>query len=138
VGTSGVGPFDSDGAQDLLDSLAARPAQQRAEVLGALLDQPIAGPGCVGSEVFADEVVAAVAVIAAGLPRVPAGEPWWHDVIEVARPAAPTTDLPRLVELASAALPIVAEPWGRGWVSEDDAAAAGETVRRLAEALRAC
>jgi hypothetical protein len=68
---------------------------------------------------------------------VPADEPWWNDVIEVAGPAAPTTDLSRLVEPASAALPIVAEPWGRGWVSEDDAVAARETVRRLAEALRA-
>ncbi|GGU52673.1 DUF4259 domain-containing protein [Lentzea flava] len=136
MGTFGAGPFDSDGAQDLLDSLAARPADQRGAVLAALLAQPVADPGCVGSEVFADEVVAAVAVIAAGLPQVAAGEPWWRDVIEAAGPAAPATDRPRLVELASAALPIVVEPWERGWVSEDDAMAARETVRRLSEALR--
>ncbi|WP_204765627.1 hypothetical protein [Lentzea nigeriaca] len=57
----------------MLDSLAARPAEQRADVLGALLCRPGGDPGCLGSEVFADEVVAAVAVIVAGLPRVPAG-----------------------------------------------------------------
>lgn len=137
MGTFGVGPFDGDGAQDLLDDLAARPAEQRAGVLASLLGIPIADPASVGREVFADEVVAAVAVIAAGTSRVPADEPWWRGVSEESARAAPTTDLTRLAELAAAALPAVVESWGQGWTSPEDAVAADETVRRLAEVLRA-
>jgi hypothetical protein len=135
VGTFGVGPFGGDGEQDLLDALAARPAAQRADVLAALLALPIADPGCVGREVFADEVVAAAAAIAACLPRTAVDESWWRDVAEAAAPAAPSTDVPRLVELARAALPIIIDSWGEGWTSADDAIAAGDTVRRLSEAL---
>ncbi|MFS8101734.1 DUF4259 domain-containing protein [Lentzea alba] len=118
MGTFGVGPFDSDGAQDLLEDLASRAPQNRAEVLAALLRLPIADPESVGREVFADEVVAAVAVIVTGSPEVPAAE------------------VPRLAELAAAALPIVTESWGQGWTSPADAAAASDTVKRLSEALR--
>ncbi|MEU3647627.1 hypothetical protein AB0E59_29865 [Lentzea sp. NPDC034063] len=54
MGTFGTGPFDSGGALDLLDDLAARPADSRADVLAALLGRPIADPACVGRELFAD------------------------------------------------------------------------------------
>ncbi|MFJ5992592.1 DUF4259 domain-containing protein [Lentzea sp. NPDC092896] len=137
MGTFGTGPFDSDGALDLLDDLAARPADSRADVLAALLGRPIADPDSIGREVFADEVVAAVAVVASGLAGRRAGEPWWDEVAGKAAAVLPIPDLIRLVPAATAVLAIVAEPWGRDWTSPDDAVAAEETARRLAEVLSA-
>jgi hypothetical protein len=92
--------------------------------------------GDFGREIFADEVVAAVAIIASRLPQVPVGQPWWREVIETAAPAAPTADLPHLAALATAALPMVIGPWSQDWTSPADALAAQETANHLLAVLR--
>jgi hypothetical protein len=67
MGTSGTGPFDSDGALDFLDGLAELPAGQRREVLERLFLVVRNAPEQLERTVFPDEVVAAAAVVAASL-----------------------------------------------------------------------
>jgi hypothetical protein len=135
VGTFGSGPFGSDGACDLLDSLAECPPDQRATVLTDLFDRLAANPETLGREIFADEIMAAVAVVAVSLTHVRAGEPWWRDVMEQAKEAVPATVFPQLASLAIAALAVIREPWSHGWTDPVDAATARETVDRLSDAL---
>lgn len=135
MGTFGTGPFDSDGACDLLDSLAEYSPDQRAGVLTDLFDRLAADPEILGREIFADEVIAAAAVIAVSMSRVRADEPSWRDVTERAHMAAPTAVPPHLASLAIAALAMIAEFWCHGWTDPADATAARETVDRLVESL---
>src|SRR6185437_2776422 len=67
VGTFGTGPFGSDGALDLLDELKGQAAGQRRETVERIFSQVRDHPDVLGREFFPDEVVAAAAVVAAGL-----------------------------------------------------------------------
>jgi alpha-glucosidase len=135
VGTFGSGPFGSDGACDLLDSLAEYPPDRRAAVLTDLFDRLAADPETLGREIFADEIMAAVAVVAVSLAHVHADEPWWRDVTEQAQRAAPATVSPHVASIAIAALAAIREPWSHGWTDPVEAATARETVNRLSDAL---
>jgi Domain of unknown function (DUF4259) len=68
MGTFGTGPFDNDGALDLLVELAGQPADQRHEVLDRIFSRVRDRPDLLGRKIFPDEVVAAAAVVAASLP----------------------------------------------------------------------
>jgi Domain of unknown function (DUF4259) len=68
MGTFGTGPFDNDGALDLLDELASQPAYQRREVLERIFFRVRDRPDLLGWKFFPDEVVAAAAAVAASLP----------------------------------------------------------------------
>lgn len=68
MGTFGTGPFSNDGALGLLDELADQPASQRRDVLERIFLQVRDRPDLLGRKFFLDEIVAAAAVVAAGLP----------------------------------------------------------------------
>src|SRR5215472_15943175 len=118
MGTFGTGPFDNDGALDLLDELASQPADQRRERLERLLFRVQDRPDLLGWKFFPDEVVAAAAVVAAGLPG---GEGIRLDLADRGYEAdtilPPASDA-ELNASAAAALQLAAGrdgPWHEGW-----------------------
>lgn len=139
MGTFGAGPFSSDGALDFLDELAGQPAGYRRELLQRVFGQARDRPDLLGRTFFADEVVAAAAVVAAGLPG---GEgirqELTADGYDVSTVLVPGPD-PGLNAAALDALLIAAGqdgPWHDGWVNPQDAAQARQTADRLAAILR--
>jgi hypothetical protein len=135
MGTFGTGPFDNDGALDLLDELASQPADQRREVLERIFFRVRDRPDLLGRKFFPDEVVAAAAVVAANLPG---GEgirqdlaDKGYDVDAVLLPAAD----PELNDSALEALLFAAGPdgpWHAGWTEPENAAQARHTTDHLA------
>jgi hypothetical protein len=71
MGTFGTGPFGSDGALELLDELTGQPVGQRCEALERIFSWLRDRPDLLGRQIFADEIVAAAAVVAAA--RLPGG-----------------------------------------------------------------
>jgi Domain of unknown function (DUF4259) len=134
MGTWGTGPFSSDGALDLLDGLAG----QRREALERLFSRVLDHPDLMGQEFFPDQVVAAAAFVAAGLPgggalrHDLAGEGYDVDAITVPAPD------PGLTHSAREALLVAAGrngAWHNGWVDSQTAAQARQTTDRLASIL---
>jgi hypothetical protein len=139
VGTWGTGAFDSDDALDLLDTLAGQEEAQRCQALEVIFrtagEHPqdltrILGPG---------EVIAAAAVVAAGLE---AGKAIVAEISDRGyEPAAiliPGTD-PALVGAALAALLIAARhdgAWHQGWADAERAQQARRTTDQLISVLR--
>src|ERR1700754_3904327 len=80
VGTFGTGPFSSDGALDFLEELAERPPEEHLDALGHMFTYVLANRGLLWRGVFPDQVVAAVALVAAGLPG---GEHLQHSLLEL-------------------------------------------------------
>jgi Domain of unknown function (DUF4259) len=68
VGTWGSGLFDNDDALDLLDALSEHDTVARRQVLERIFREAQEHPGNLNFTFGAAEVVAAVAVVAAGLP----------------------------------------------------------------------
>lgn len=138
MGTFGTGPFSSDGALDLLDELTGQPAGQRREALERIFFQVQNRPDLLGRKFFPDEIVAAAAVVAAGLAS---GEDirrdladWGYDVDAILAPAPDA----ELNASALEALLVAAGrdgPWHDGWVDPKSAAEARQTTDRLAAIL---
>jgi hypothetical protein len=135
MGTFGTGPFDNDGALDLLVELAGQPAGQRREVLDRIFSRVRDRPDLLGRKFFPDEVVAAAAVVAASLPG---GEDIRQDLAghgyDVDADLLTTTD-PELDASAWEALLLAAGrdgPWHVGWTDPEDAAQARQTTDRIA------
>jgi alpha-glucosidase len=139
MGTFGTGPFGSDGALDLLDELASQPADQRRAALQRLFSQVRDHPHLLGREFFPDEVVAAAAVVAAGLAG---GEDIRRDLDHWAPEISATLVQGPDAELTASALEalLVAAgpdgPWHHGWVDPGWAAEARQTTDRLEAILR--
>jgi Domain of unknown function (DUF4259) len=138
VGTFGTGPVGSDGALDLLDELASRPAAQRREALERVFSRLRDRPDLLGRKIFPDEIVAAAAVVAASLPG---GEGIRNDMAGLGYdPGAlvvPAPD-PDLNHSALEALLVAAGrdgPWHDGWTDPQTAAEAKETTDRLTAIL---
>jgi uncharacterized protein DUF4259 len=81
VGTWGPGAFDNDGALDLLDALSEQDTVARRHVLERIFREAREHPENLNFTLGAAEVVAAAAVVAAGLPagRAVAHEITRHD-----------------------------------------------------------
>ncbi|GAB3904391.1 hypothetical protein GCM10029964_098050 [Kibdelosporangium lantanae] len=140
MGTFGTGPFSSDGALDFLDELGDRPAEGRHRALADVFTHVLANGDLLGREFFADEVVAAAAIVAAGLPggehlRQLMAEAGQDQLAET--PPAPTPDLaaPALEALLFVAGP--GRPWHEGWSEDTDRLEAQHTVDDLSAILRA-
>lgn len=139
MGTFGTGPFGSDGAQDFLDGLKDQSADQRREALERIFSRVRDHPDVLGREFFPDEVVAAAAVVAAGLAG---GEGIRRDLDgkgdDVSAILVQAPD-PELSACALEALLVAAGPdgpWHDGWVNPGLAAEARQTTDRLAAILR--
>lgn len=138
MGTFGTGPFSSDGALDLLDNLTGQSVGQRREVLEGIFLQVRDRPGLLGREFFPDEVVAAAAIVAAGMAG---GEDIQRDLAGqgygISAVLVPVPD-PALCASALEALLAAAGrdgPWHDGWVDPETAAEARQTTDRLAAIL---
>ena len=68
VGTWGLGTFDNDDALDLLDALSGQDTAARRQVLEQIFREAREHPENLNFTLGAAEVVAAAAVVAAGLP----------------------------------------------------------------------
>src|SRR6266702_8611846 len=68
VGTWGPGAFDNDDALDLLDALSGQDTAARRQVLEQIFREAREHPENLNFTLGAAEVVAAAAVVAAGLP----------------------------------------------------------------------
>ncbi|MEW2330692.1 DUF4259 domain-containing protein [Micromonospora chersina] len=80
MGTFGTGPFSSDGALDFLEELAERPPEQHLDALRHMFTYVLANRDLLWREFFPDQVVAAVALVAAALPG---GEHLQHRLAEL-------------------------------------------------------
>jgi hypothetical protein len=133
MGTFGTGPFDNDRALELIEDLASRPVAERGAALGELLGFVLGNPQLLGHKFFPHEVVAASALVAAGLPE---GADVRAGLALVAPGTALPADTAELAPAALAALASYAGSWNAGWATAAEARAARRTVDRLAEILR--
>jgi hypothetical protein len=135
VGTWGPGAFDNDGALDLLDALSGQDTLARRQVLEQMFREAREHPENLNFTLGAAEVVAAAAVVAAGLPAGGAvvQEITRHDY-DVTALVIPGSD-PDLTGAALAALLIAAGhdgAWHRDWTDPRTAAQARRTTDQLA------
>ena len=135
MGTWGPGAFDSDDALDLLDALSGQDTIARRHVLERIFREAREHPENLNFTLGAAEVVAAAAVVAAGLPAgdAVAQEITRHDY-DVTALVIPGSD-PELAGAALAALLIVAGhggAWHRDWTDPRTAAQARRTADQLA------
>ena len=132
MGTWGPGAFDNDDALDLLDALSEQDTIARRHVLERIFREAREHPENLNFTLGAAEVVAAAAVVAAGLPAggAVAQEITRHDY-EVTALVIPDSD-PELVGAALAALLIAAGAWHRDWTDPRTAAEARRTTDQLA------
>jgi hypothetical protein len=134
VGTWGPGAFDSDDAFDLLDTLTEQDAA-RNETLERIFAMAREHPEDLNWTLGPGQVVAAAAVVAAGLP---AGEAFVREITghgyDLAALVIPGDD-PELADAALAALLIAAGrdgPWHQGWADARTALQARRTTDQLA------
>ena len=135
VGTWGPGAFDNDDALDLLDALSGQDAAARRGVLERIFREAREHPENLNFTLGAAEVVAAAAVVAAGLAvgRAVAQEITRHDY-DVTALVIPGSD-PELAGAALTALLIAAGhdgAWHRDWTDPRTAAEARRTTDQLA------
>ena len=127
MGTWGPGAFDNDDALDLLDALYGQDTVARRRVLERIFGEAREHPENLNFTLGAAEVVAAAAVVAAGLPPggAVAQEITRHDY-DVTALVIPGSD-PELAGAALAALLIAAGhdgAWHRDWTDPRTAAQA--------------
>jgi hypothetical protein len=140
MGTFGTGPFSSDSALDLLDELAGQPSDQRRQALERTFSQVRDHPGLLWGKFAPDQIVAAAAIVAAGLPG---GEDIRQELSDQAYDAnmlivpAPGQQLTTLALQALLAAAGPGGPWHQGWVDQQTAADARQTIDRLTEILTA-
>jgi alpha-glucosidase len=139
MGIFGTGPFSNDGASDFVGELAGQPAGQRREALERIFLRVRDRPDLLEWEFSADEIVAAAAVLAAGLPG---GEDIRQDLADYGYDAdailVPAPDR-ELTASALEALLLAAGrdgPWHGYWANPEDAAQARQTTNRLAAILQ--
>jgi hypothetical protein len=135
MGTWGPGAFDNDDALDLLDTLAGEDAAQRRHALELIFRIAVEHPEDLARVPGPGQVVAAAAVVAAGL------EPGGVIVAEItgrgyqaAAILIPGSD-PTLADAALAALLTTAGrdgAWHQGWVDAATALKARQTTGQLA------
>jgi hypothetical protein len=140
MGTFGTGPFSSDGALDFLEELAERPPAQRAEALERMFLLVKRRPDLLGRDFFADEVVAAAAIVAALLPGGRQFDERLDSLVEndIASDGRLGVPAPELASVALEALLFVGGPqgpWLQGWKNDTDAAEARDTVAALSQVL---
>jgi len=135
VGTWGPGAFDNDDALDLLDTLTEQDEARRRQTLERIFREAGEHPEDLSSFLGPGEVVAAAAVIAAGLEpgEAVAAEITGHgyDPEAVLIPASTSG----LADAALDALLIAAGrdgAWLQGWVDAGTALQARQTTDRLA------
>ena len=135
MGTWGAGAFDNDDALDLLDTLTGQDAGQRRQTLELVFRTAGEHPQDLDRVLGRGEVVAAAAIVAAGLEP---GEAIAAEITgrgyELAAVLIPGSG-PALADAALAALLIAAGrdgTWHRGWVDAGTALQARRTTDQLA------
>ncbi|GAA4424355.1 DUF4259 domain-containing protein [Actinokineospora soli] len=136
MGTWGTGPFDSDGAEDLLDELAGHTIERRLEVVTRLLVSAIDAGGGADASVQPEEVVATAAVVAAGVPagrHLPWNDDW--DGLERWLPQPISADLAALaVRALEVAVPAGGWFW-RSWVDAGEQEEARAAINEIKAVL---
>ena len=135
VGTWGPGAFDNDDALDLLGTLAEQDAVSRRATLERIFRRAREHPEDLNWTFGPGQVVAAAAVVAAGLPegQAVAREITAHDY-DMAALVIPGDD-PELADVALAALLITVgrdDAWHQCWVDAGTALQARQTTDQLA------
>jgi hypothetical protein len=135
VGTWGPGAFGNDDALDLLDTLTGQDAASRRQTLERIFRTTREHPENLNWTLGPGQVVAAAAVVAAGLPT---GEAFLREITghdyDVAALVIPGSD-PELADTALAALLIAAGrdgAWHQGWADAGTALQARRTTDQLA------
>lgn len=130
----GPGAFDNDDALDLLDALSGQDTAARRQVLDRIFGEAREHPGNLNFTLGAAEVVAAAAMVAAGLPagRAVAQEITRHDY-DLTALVIPGSD-PELADAALTALLITAGrdgAWHRDWTNPGTAVQARQATDQL-------
>ncbi len=135
MGTWGTGAFDSDDALDLIGDLTELDPGQRCEALGRIFRRVREHPDDINWTYGPGQVVAAAAVVAAGLPG---GETVLGEITRYGHDAGAILLLaldPELSDAAFHALQAAAGgdgAWHDGWVTPEKAAEAKRTTDQLA------
>lgn len=135
MGTWGTGAFDNDLALDLLDTLAGQDEARRRQTVERVFREAVEHQGDLDRYLGPGEVVAAAAVVAAGLEtgEAIAAEITEHGY-ELGAVVFQESD-PELADAALGALLIATGPggtWHWGWADAEDASQARQTTDQLA------
>ncbi|WP_052744838.1 DUF4259 domain-containing protein [Micromonospora sp. HK10] len=133
MGTWGEGPFDSDGAEDFLDSLAELPPDARLGVVSRLLRSAAVPLAEWPRDLWDTEVIAAAAVLAV---NISGDDPFdaEHEVTEWLPKQLPA-------ELLSLGLRAIEEattpsgPWAQSWTTDQSRADALDAITRIRSVL---
>ncbi|GIH07547.1 hypothetical protein Rhe02_56140 [Rhizocola hellebori] len=136
MGTWGPGPFDSDGARDLIDFMAQRsPDERRHAFHGIFADAMRLSDDDV--DLHPSDVIAAVALIAMSVP----GGPEQLGEIATEKAAAgivagldPQLATEALVALAAMSVP--GNDWYDTWIEDDPEGEAAQSAQAVTEVLR--
>ena len=131
----GPGPFSNADGLDFLDWFAREPVRERPEVLERIFLQVQDRPYLLGWKILAEEVVAAVAIVAACLPGSDSTRQELAYFGYKPEAVLPRGADPKLRESALKALLLAAGrngPWHATRTSPEDAAQARQTTDQLA------
>ncbi|MEU6200452.1 DUF4259 domain-containing protein [Streptomyces sp. NPDC047061] len=138
MGTWGAGLLDSDSAQDFLDQANGMPVEARSTMVEEILVRVAEDPSVVNREFVPEEVVAAVAVVAATAARAREFE-WMNNeaLVEVAGEMDPQN---HLRDAAISALSAVTGSGNSsllsGWKNEDDRRSMERQLDEIRSVLR--
>jgi hypothetical protein len=133
MGTWGEGPFDSDGAQDFLDSLEELGSDARLVVVSRLLRSAAVPLSEWPGDLWDTDVIAAAAVVAVNVSG--------DDLFDAEHRVTEWLPKPLPAELPSLALRAVEEatapggPWARSWTTDRSRTAAFNAIARIRGAL---
>ncbi len=138
MGTWGSGLLENDSAQDFLDEIAALDQRARYERISHLLNSVADHPAVVMKQLVAEEVIAAVVVVASSVRRKETYE-WATAVDDVNNGRLTLQEAHRLAGVALRALrSIVSDEhgwWTESWVTESDRQHAGRQIQEIISVL---
>ncbi len=133
MGTWGEGPFDSDGAEDFLDSLEELTPDARLVVVSRLLRSAAVPLSEWTPDLWDTEVIAAASVLAVNVSG--------DDPFDAEQEVTEWLPKPSPAELLGLALRAIEEatapdgPWARSWTTDQSRADAFRAIARIRDVL---
>ena len=136
MGTWGSGPFDSDSAMDLVETLSPLSMDERIDQIRRIFDAALRDAEAGTTTVVPEEVLAGAAVVAANLPKS-IGCSWPEADPDLAQwlPHPLPGEFPAQAKAALRVAIPVHGWWWQSWVDAADKAAMEWTVERIETAL---
>jgi len=138
MGTWGSGVLDNDSAQDFLEEFASRDPRGRFNKISQVLNSVADNPAALMRQLVPEEVIAAVAIVAASVPADESYE-WAREISDVCNQTLSSQEAYELSGVALHALNSVVGDehgwWQESWVSESDRMRANGQVQEIISVL---